>query len=411
MNPEAEGITDVRMTPRPSDQKRPVRRPAPRAAPLSAAERTARLLSLIPWVAARDGASIDELESRFDYPRGLLLQDLTTVTIEEEFLDEIPPDSPFSHIVDIDWDPAEDRISVACPSWLYDPMRLNGDEAARLLAAGQAALRADGGPHGRETLPPGAAEQEADGVGDAQPAPSALLRALTKLQLMLDDGRRGLNTRAEYIDHADRSRSGRSRGGQPGIDIGLGLDVCLEDAPESMLEDLQRAVAQRERVEIEYYSYARDELTARAVDPAAVFNRGGAWYFTGWCHSASAERVFRLDRIRSMRAADAGTAVDGSSAAAELPSLKLPSFDPRGCDREVTLRLDRRARWAEECCLVRERREIDGGLLEIDLEVSALPWLARLLLQLGPHAEVVTDDPEVAGLRSSAAASVLARYR
>ena len=241
------------------------------------------------------------------------------------------------------------------------------------------------------------AHEDEDG-GDGNAA-SALLMALTKLQLMLDDTERGLNTRARYVDYTDRSRDGDSS-----LDIGPGISVDLGNASATTLGCLERAVSERKRVEIEYYSYARDELTARAVDPAAVFNREGRWYLTGWCHSASAERVFRVDRIRSLEVTDIAVTVGH-------PSGGLSAFNPGDCGCVVTLRLDRQGWWMAECCPVSERREIGGDRLEIDVAVSGLPWLERLLLQLGDHAEVVTDDPELAGLRSSAASRILTRYQ
>ena len=77
----------------------------------------------------------------------------------------------------------------------------------------------------------------------------------------------------------------------------------------------------------------------------------------------------------------------------------------------MTLHLDKQARWVVEHYPVQEYNEIEDGSMEINLAASTLSWLARLLLQLGPHAEVITDDPEIAALRSSAASDVLKRYR
>ena len=233
---------------------------------LNAAERTARLLGLIPWVAMRGSASLAELETRFNYPREVLLADLAAVTVDDEHSEYGWSDNAFSHVVAFEWSPEDDRLHVRCPRWLSDPIRLNRDEAARLLAVGTAALNM---------------EIHNDNAQDSD-ATSALLRALAKLQLMLDDTRRGLNTRADYADRHKWTRLDASADSS--------IIVQLGDAPESTLDDLRRAVSQRKRIEIEYYSYARDELTARAVDPSLVFSQQGAWYFSGWCHRARDER-------------------------------------------------------------------------------------------------------------------------
>jgi len=64
----------------------------------------------------------------------------------------------------------------------------------------------------------------------------------------------------------------------------------------SVLEEaLQRQVA----VDIEYYTESRGEMTRRRVDPYRLEQRSGTTYLVGYCHWRQAERVFRLDHIRS----------------------------------------------------------------------------------------------------------------
>ena len=43
---------------------------------IAATDRMARLIAAIPWIVAQNGAPIDEIVERFDYPRQLLLDDL-----------------------------------------------------------------------------------------------------------------------------------------------------------------------------------------------------------------------------------------------------------------------------------------------------------------------------------------------
>jgi hypothetical protein len=67
-------------------------------------------------------------------------------------------------------------------------------------------------------------------------------------------------------------------------------------ATRSVLEEaIQRQVA----VDIEYYTESRGEMTRRRVDPYRLEQRSGTTYLVGYCHWRQAERVFRLDHIRS----------------------------------------------------------------------------------------------------------------
>lgn len=331
------------------------------SARLTAAERMARLLGVIPWVVARDGALIDEMTARFDYPRDQLLADLTEVL----FFVGVHPYTPDTLIeVDI----ADEVVHIRYADWFSRPMKLSAEEATRLLVAGRSVLAV--GPEGGG----GSESGEAADGGTADDEAGPLLRALAKLGLVLGD------------------------------EAGARVEVSLGYAPRATLETLRQAVEDRRRVEIDYYSYHRDRLTARAVDPALVFSDRGHWYLSGWCHRAGAERVFRVDRIRSVTLTETGVEVDLSPR--EAPT---PAPDPDG--PVVTIRLAPPAAWAAEQYPVLSRRDLGGGAVEVKM-VAPQTWLARLLVRLGPDAEVIERDPAIPpDLAASTAARILERYR
>ena len=67
------------------------------------------------------------------------------------------------------------------------------------------------------------------------------------------------------------------------------------------LEELQDAASASEQVEIDYYSFSRDEMTTCIVDPWRVFHAFGAWYLAAWCDRANGERLFRVDQCGAVR--------------------------------------------------------------------------------------------------------------
>lgn len=315
------------------------------SARLNARDRMARLLSVIPWVAERDGASLDEIAARFDYPRDQLMRDLLEVVL---FVGVHPftPDT----LVEVDID--EDMVKIRYADWFARPLRLSADDGARLLTAGRTVLSMT--PDDDETGP--------------------LLRALAKLQMTLGDG-------------ADQA-----------------VEVRLGDAPEATLELLRRALVDRLQIDIEYYAYGRDELTRRLVDPARIFSDGGQWYMSGWCHRAGAERVFRVDRIRSLHLTD-------DAIVAGLPTGTDTRFSPSGDDPRITLRLARSARWVADTYPTESTVEHPDGFVDVVMAVTAKPWLERLLLRLGPDATVLDADPRLGpDMAAHAARRVLDRY-
>ena len=312
---------------------------------LNARDRMARLLSVIPWVAERDGAAVDEIAARFDYPREQLMRDLREVVL---FVGV----HPFTPDTLIEVDISKDIVKIRYADWFARPLRLSADDGARMLTAGRSVLSM--APDDDETGP--------------------LLRALAKLQMTLGDG-------------ADQA-----------------VEVRLGEAPEATLDTLRRALADHLQIEIEYYAYGRDELTRRAVDLTRIFSDGGQWYMSGWCHRAGAERVFRVDRIRSVQLTD-------NSIATELPAGTGARFSPSGDDPRVTLRLAPTARWVIDTYPTESIVERSDGLIDVTIAVTARPWLERLLLRLGPDATVVDVDGRIApDITAQAARRVLERY-
>lgn len=324
---------------------------------LSVVERMARLLGVVPWVVRQGGAHLDDIAARFDYPREQLLEDLT----QRLFFVGVYPFTPDT-LIDVHI--ADGIVDIQYADWFSQPMRLSGEEATRLLAAGRTVL----------DMAQGRGSQS----GDHESGTDPLVRALTKLSLSL-----GLES-ANRADH---------------------IDVCLGHAPAETLGDLRRAIGERRQIEIEYYSQGRDEMTARAVDPARLLSHDGTWYLFGWCHRAGAERVFRVERIRTLTVTDSAAEVDP-------PAGGVPSLSVDSVDRTATIRLAPQAAWAADYYSARQRTERPDGTVDAVFAVAGEAWLARLLVQLGPHGEMIDSHDDIdPDLRAATAARMLKRYR
>ena len=328
------------------------------SAKLTARDRMTRLLAVIPWVVEEDGASLDDVAARFDYPRDQLVADLTEVVL---FVGVHPftPDS----LIEVDI--TDDRVQIRYADWFNQPLRLTAEEGARLLTAGRSVLSI-GGDADNDT-----AEIDSAGFDDEEASP--LLRALTKLGMAL------------------------------GASADSAVDVRLGDAPEATLETLRRAVGEGTQVELDYYTYGRDELTTRIVDPARVFSDHGNWYLHGYCHRANAERVFRVDRIRDAR----------PSATPITHTIETSGglFTPGGDEPRVHMHLPADASWVVEQYPAESAEARSDGSIDVVMAVTATPWLERLLLRLGPTASILESSEAVPeDLVSAAAQRVLARY-
>ncbi|MEW6473668.1 MAG: WYL domain-containing protein [Actinomycetota bacterium] len=186
--------------------------------------------------------------------------------------------------------------------------------------------------------------------------------------------------------------------------LGAGDGMAVELGPARYLEPLRAAAEASERVEIDYYTFGRDEMTTRRIDPRAVFAAAGQWYVDAYCHRAADDRLFRVDRVRGVRPTgehfDPAAAPGGSAGAV---------FHPRPSDRRVTLLLNATAAWVPESYPVESVEETPDGRLKVVLVANERAWLERLLLRLGPSAEVV-EPAEVRAEAAEAARRLLVRY-
>jgi proteasome accessory factor C len=214
--------------------------------------------------------------------------------------------------------------------------------------------------------------------------------------------------------------AGRALLSVPGSDPSGPLATALDqleaalDVPEMIVEvgeppflhAVREATTRHERLDVDYWSAGRDELTRREIDPLTVFYAMGAWYLSAYCHRVEGERMFRVDRIRGVR--DTGTHFDPPEPSPADEPARV--FNPRPDDPMVTLRLRPSAAWVAESYPTESVTERADGTLDVVLVVSEPAWLERLVLSLGPDAEVIAPADRQ-GLAAAAAARVLGRYR
>ena len=130
----------------------------------------------------------------------------------------------------------------------------------------------------------------------------------------------------------------------------------------------------------------------REVEPWSVFTTLGNWYVSGYCRSAEAERVFRIDRIRSVERT--GDSFEPVPAAGPATVRYTPSDD----DTHVTIRLERSGRWVAEYYPV-EVLDDRGDTMTIRMSVGDPAVAARLLVRLGPAARRSSTVRKLSGRR------------
>ncbi|MGW2816164.1 helix-turn-helix transcriptional regulator [Streptomyces sp. NPDC001415] len=294
----------------------------------NAIDQTRRMLSLVTYLRERPGAHVADVARAFGITEDELISDL-------DVLPMCGTSFRGGDLLDIDTD--GDRIWWHNPDDVAAPLRLAADEATALLVAARAV----------STLP-GLRE------GDRQ----ALLRATAKLEAA-----------------AGEAAGASSR-----------LSVTFE-SEGGVFAEVDRAISERRRLWVKYYSPARDELTEREVDPIRLFAVGHT-YMEAWCRLSEARRTFRLDRVAEIRLLDEASAPPEL----ELRDLSEGLVQPSAEDPEVVVEVGPGGRWVAEYYPHDSAEELPDGGLRITLRTPDPASLRRLALRLGQDGRIVSPD-------------------
>jgi predicted DNA-binding transcriptional regulator YafY len=185
------------------------------------------------------------------------------------------------------------------------------------------------------------------------------------------------------------------------LEAETGAHVEVDAPAPPALGAVEAALADRRQLLITYYSASSDSVVDRRIDPVAVRERAGRYYVLAWCHLAGGWRTFRIDRI------DQATVVGPRDHEGAPP----PFDDVFGfADAErVDVALAPGAAWLAETDGVDLSGDLADGRIVVRLAVASPTYLARLLVQAGPDAEVIAPEG-LRGVAAAAAARVLERY-
>lgn len=168
-----------------------------------------------------------------------------------------------------------------------------------------------------------------------------------------------------------------------------------EIAP-ALLDAGRRALRNRQKIWIRYYSPRKDEISERLVRPYHLFFHLGEPHLICWCEKANEIRQFMLSRVRAWQLQEEEHAFERDANFDIDTYLKQGLGVQHGTEVQTVRVLFSayQARW------IRERRyhnsqqneyQADGSLL-VTMRVSGMPEVARWLLSYGSDVEVLEPD-------------------
>ena len=330
------------------DRARRTRRRGARRRMSGSGDRLPRLLALLPYLLAHPGVRVAEAADDFGVPEAQLRRDLQLL-----WMCGLPGHGP-GDLIDLSFE--GDTVSVGHDAGLARPLRLTTDEALALVVA----LR---------TL------ADEPGLTDR----GAVERALAKVEAAAGGAVEAASAVAVAVEPTDRVLAQLRGGAGPG--------------PRRAPALLRRRPGTRR--------------TERDVDPVRLRWADGRWYLEAWCRSverrcgssgSTGSTTSRSWTSRRPRRPTRSRATCPRASTSPRPSTRWSRCgwtEPGRVGRRLLPVRDGAARWPD-------------GRLEVTLRAADPAWLRRLVLGLGPAAEVVGPPWLVEQVRAEAATALAA---
>ena len=189
------------------------------------------------------------------------------------------------------------------------------------------------------------------------------------------------------------------------------LGMAQRPVDSQHFEIIASAVLSRQRLAIDYYTRARDELSTRAISPQRLVHYRDNWYLDAWCHLREGLRCFAVESIRRVTPLNT-PAIDVDEALLDTELGSGYGIFTGAKVQHATLRFTpEAARWvASEQWHPQQRGEFDAeGYYRLSFPYSHDRELLMDILRHGEHVEVLAPDTLREKVRA-AAYNIVARY-
>lgn len=165
-----------------------------------------------------------------------------------------------------------------------------------------------------------------------------------------------------------------------------GADLAAE---QPALATIYPALLERRSVAFGYRSGGAAEGREREVDPYGLVHRRGNWYVVGRDRAIDEIRAFKVARVEGApRLLEHSYDVPEGFRAED--HVAGEAWELGGAPATATVRFDPDVRWwAEQNQPDAPRRELPGGAVDVELQVSNVDALVAWAIGLGPGVEIV----------------------
>ncbi|MCA6214961.1 transcriptional regulator [Ideonella sp. B7] len=160
--------------------------------------------------------------------------------------------------------------------------------------------------------------------------------------------------------------------------------------PSRWFEAIGSALLKRRRLDIVYFTRAKQSESQREVSPQRLIHYRNTWYLDAWCHQSDGLRRFALDAVRSAKVLDSRA----KDVAVKTVETELDSgygiFSGKAVQWANLVFTPEAAQWVslEEWHPRQTLRTLADGCLEMKLPFADATELAMDILRHGPQVKV-----------------------
>jgi predicted DNA-binding transcriptional regulator YafY len=162
-----------------------------------------------------------------------------------------------------------------------------------------------------------------------------------------------------------------------------------------LISRLYQAILISKQLRMNYYSYSRDTVSERIVDPYALTFRRRAWYLVALCHTRNEIRMFRTNRIKTLDYTGQTFSYPADFSLEEYMGSSWQTMRGKGKAVEVTVKFDARIAplikevdWHSS----QQVEDLPDGSILYTATVAETKEISLWILSYGHQAEVIAPE-------------------
>lgn len=197
----------------------------------------------------------------------------------------------------------------------------------------------------------------------------------------------------ELIDKMKQSLKKTLLFGNDNTDEKVEFSIPSTHCIEKYIQIVEKAVEHHCILKMDYYAASRDVITSRMIAPYLTVNHFGRWYIAGWCLEKNEYRVFRLDRIKSLKMKEERFTPRADFDKAKYLKADYFYFGTNGSSETLVLRFRKKAvKTVKQDFFNAEIRELPSGDIIAEMPMQDHAWILSRIRKYGYDVVVVSPE-------------------